>query len=514
MMQYASVGVRNATRKASNLLVHNKAHHGNAPGSSTAVNSRRTIHLSTNLFSASSSSNGAASLPSIRPRNPAHKLFSASKNFLQQFITHLTTPGFRVPTFLNDAVRSSRSLYTPHLQRVAIQNGFSLPARHALQTNALRRQANTFLPRGNGPVPTRYGGVSQVGLNTARNFSTGRPIFQHLAENVPVACRALYEADLDLKCSAKRRALMRDLMKPTKSSTRLSEKAKAKPASIVSLEAFGTASPTTEDLEHYFALNTPSVSTYLLIPLAPTPTSRIPLPLNAVDEDVHLLPPLSQLGAIRTSHSTHAMRVSALFMRLDQANVWSRGVTCSAYSQGSQYHQRVADSLYALKDDEIDTGTCTILKVEFIGWTKAEVRGVIGESGSGWCALEEVWHNDGSDGYLSDTDSISSSPLEEQATEFVDPAQSLVLPIPEDSISDSSSHTSSYDVSTGNSGLDEDPWADLFFSRSTSPHSSPLFVDPPSINGFYQGTPDNHIGLVFSSGAYDRQSSPRGVAWV
>ena len=47
------------------------------------------------------------------------------------------------------------------------------------------------LPR----APAVPRGVQQVGLGTARNFTTGRPIFAHLAENVPVAGRALSEAD-------------------------------------------------------------------------------------------------------------------------------------------------------------------------------------------------------------------------------------------------------------------------------------------------------------------------------
>ncbi|KAF9052881.1 hypothetical protein BJ165DRAFT_809565 [Panaeolus papilionaceus] len=512
MMQYASVGVRNAARKASNGLIHNKAHHSNGPGGST-TNSRRNIHLSTNLFSVSPAStlNAIPNLASIRPRNPSHKLFSASKNFLQRFITHLTTPGFRAPTFFNDIVRSSRSLYNPNLHRASIQNGFSLPVRNALHTSALRRQANTFLPRGNGPVAVRCGGVSQVGLGTARNFSTGRPIFQHLVENVPVACRAIYELDVDLKLPAKRREAMRNMINSNGIVERSKERVKAKSTPIKTQEECTTESTLEEDMEQYFALDLPPVSTYLLVPLAPTPTSRAPLPANLVDDDVNLLPPLAELGAIRTSHSTHALRVSTLFMRLDQANVWARGVSCSAYSQGQQYRHHQTDSIGG-KDEDINIGSCTILKVEFIGWTKAEVRGVIGESGSGWCVLEEVWHNDCLDEHFSDTDSLASDTLDlslqDQRTSFVDPAQSLVLPNPESSVSGHSSPTlSSYNVLSDSSDLEDDPWADLFSpypKRSSYPQT---FVDPPSLNGYYQRAPDNHIGLVFGSRIGDESMS-------
>ncbi|KAJ7744661.1 hypothetical protein B0H16DRAFT_1727223 [Mycena metata] len=40
--------------------------------------------------------------------------------------------------------------------------------------------------------------MTHVGLGTARNFSSGRPLFQQLADNVPIADRAFYEADWDL----------------------------------------------------------------------------------------------------------------------------------------------------------------------------------------------------------------------------------------------------------------------------------------------------------------------------
>src|SRR5262249_160181 len=68
------------------------------------------------------------------------------------------------------------------------------------------------------------------------------------------------------------------------------------------------------------------------------------------------------------------------------------GVQCSAYAHSAG----------------ID-GVCTILRVEFPGWTKSEVRGVIGESGTGWCVLEETSTvSESGDEVLSDTSSILS----------------------------------------------------------------------------------------------------------
>ena len=72
---------------------------------------------------------------------------------------------------------------------------------------------------------------------------------------------------------------------------------------------------------------------------------------------------------------------------------------------------------------------CTVLEVRFSGWTEARVRGVLGEAGSGWCVLEEVWANESEemDDALSemsfDTHSIASTPVHD-----MDPSASFVLP--------------------------------------------------------------------------------------
>ena len=86
-----------------------------------------------------------------------------------------------------------------------------------------------------------------------------------------------------------------------------------------------------EEAEHYFsAIVVAPVTTYLLVPLAPTPTSRIPLPLDPLppcpgpSDQPKLLPLLSYIGSFHTSHATHSLRVSTLFTRLDQVNVWVR----------------------------------------------------------------------------------------------------------------------------------------------------------------------------------------------
>lgn len=184
-----------------------------------------------------------------------------------------------------------------------------------------------------------------------------------------------------------------------------------------------------DQLDQYFAASTASdVTTVLLIPLASTPTTHIPLA-----ENPGTFLPLPSLATIHAAYETHSLRVSTVFSKLDLAHVWERGAHFSAFS-----HRNGTE------------GVCTMLKVEFVGWTTAEVRSVLGESGTGWCALEEVSTSDAhtrSEAFddsdisaddLSDASSLTSGMFEDSANSSyvdltrtvpaVDPAQSLVLP--------------------------------------------------------------------------------------
>ena len=142
-----------------------------------------------------------------------------------------------------------------------------------------------------------------------------------------------------------------------------------------------------------------------------------------------------------------------------------------------------------------------MLKVEFVGWTKAEVRSVIGESGTGWCVLEEVRtppertpsaFSDIEDNDLSSDassvlsgmveDSGRASPMQVMNTIMeIDPARSFVLPELDFSASFPSSPDTRLRTSSGadeylslDSGADYDPWFDS---------DSDDWVDPPSLNG-------------------------------
>jgi hypothetical protein len=71
--------------------------------------------------------------------------------------------------------------------------------------------------------------------------------------------------------------------------------------------------------------------------------------------------------------------------------------------------------------------------VTFTGWSAAAVRSVIGESGSGWCLLEEETGREDEDDALSEVLSEMSGAVDDYSVEAcnttgTDPSQSMVLP--------------------------------------------------------------------------------------
>jgi hypothetical protein len=251
----------------------------------------------------------------------------------------------------------------------------------------------------------------------------------------------------------------------------------------------------------------------LLIPLAPTALPFRP----GSSQEPKLLP---FIGSLHETHATHSLRVSSLFTRLDQANVWARGVRCSAYSHGRARRKQVASE----GGDPSEEGVCTILEVEFVGWSKAEVRGIIGESGTGWCVLEEVLHEE--DESLTDVETLSpGSSVEDQilnespapgifggsGVEMTDPSESFIIPTLDFSSNFNSTPSSPSLGSPANdlfttipSEMANDPWIDDYSDSSSwvsSPYSesSELLVDPPSTNGLHWSGHGLGPGLRFSS---------------
>ncbi|TFK46379.1 hypothetical protein OE88DRAFT_1715004 [Heliocybe sulcata] len=424
-MQLASHGLRGLPGQAASRWL------------STGGPSTRSIHI--------------PSIPRTTHTTPpglAHKLLSTTRSLLSGFVGHLTTPG----TLRGAHGVPSRSLHSARPQ--TIQQRLSLPSRYALSTplHAPRLPKPPVVPRS----------TTQVGLGAARNFSTARPIFQNLVQNVPIAGRSLYEADWEIRMPELEKAKMgkakemkevkkgKEMMKPKQKKERKDKAAKKG-----------------EELERYFpAPSVEDVVTYLYVPLAPTPTSR--MPLQASGAPSRFLP-LDTLASLHNGHELHSLRVSSLFMRLDQAKVWERGASTSAYGDPS--------------------GVCAVLKVEFKGWTESMVRGVIGESGSGWCEIEEVrrGEEDEMDSVLSDME-ISEVTETESEDEIrhpfeqphMDPSQSFVLPTLDFS-------SSFYAASR----------------QSVAPPLTPLFSD----------FSDAGSERSFSSGSFVHASRPNDSSW-
>lgn len=251
-------------------------------------------------------------------------------------------------------------------------------------------------------IPRR---VTDVGLGTARKFSTARPLFQHLVQNVPVAGRAFYELDLDVQKKlnpafgvsrfgnvAKEQDSLPKI--PSSIFQRQSHPAVLSWVSRDDSESKATSDanePSEEQLNSYFASPSPSFSlvTFLQIPLLPAP---LPSPAAAAflqPEENGMANPadsllifldLSSIASERVLYSTHAARVSSLYDRLNANRVWEHGA-----------------SFEALYDDS--SGLCFALRVKFEGWTEEDTRSILDLTGDNfnWCTLWQEELSDSSD---------------------------------------------------------------------------------------------------------------------
>jgi hypothetical protein len=199
----------------------------------------------------------------------------------------------------------------------------------------------------------------EVGLNPARQFSSSRPLFQNVVQNVPIALRAFSEADWEVQRKEMNRRKAIEIMKGKK--IKISN---PRPSRLTPKDSMK------ESFDHYFvAPTTPEVTTYLTIPLAPA-EARTPLP---VESSATLLDPA--IASVHESYQRHSARVDSILRRLDAANAWDRGAVCEGYGTAATGE---------------DTGLCSVLRIKFSGWTLEMVKEVIGEAGIGWCELEQV----------------------------------------------------------------------------------------------------------------------------
>jgi hypothetical protein len=275
-------------------------------------------------------------------------------------------------------------------------------------------------------------------------------------DNVPITTRALWEAECEFKAKKKEERRLRkakENVTPPKTKEMLKPKEKLIVAEV----------PTEVDiseLDHYLPQPAlPEVTTYLLVPIAPTPTARLPLSAHSTvgTSSLHPLLPVPEIATAHRMHRDHSLRVSTLFSRLDAANVWDDpGVGVDAYAFGP-----------GLGDNPSDK-QCTILRVTFAGWTAARVRSVTGESGQGWCALEEVY---------SDTMSTSSQMSTIDDEEVLSNPQSVAFDIELDSVSSSELEFGKDADVCSDVELDSDDW-NFGLGLSPSPDVQDNFVLP------------------------------------
>ena len=386
-MQAASHGVRAIRGHAPHVL----------PG--TKLGTSRSIHTS--------SAFRLSPLPHATHHAPtsfAQRLVSQSKTAVGRYFALLTAPARVGVTTTPTSFRNVAHLATSNVP--PIHQTFSIQARQAVG----RPFGAYRLPKAPALTPRP---VSQVGLGTARNFHSSRPLFQNFVDNAPISLRAFTEADWELESKGKQPVKM----------TRGKGTPKAKKTKEMAKPVENKVQPVPEiqaEFDRYFTPAPAEVITNLLVPLKPTPSSRQPLHSNPSPP----IFPFSILLEVHASHELHSLRVSSLFSRLDVARVWDdSGVSCLTYGDPS--------------------GLASIMKIEFQGWNKAQVMAVLGEAGKGWCMIEECG---GADDLLLDSappsPSLSgfTSPIsgystptfgleEENPPEYdVDPSNSLVIP--------------------------------------------------------------------------------------
>jgi hypothetical protein len=364
------------------------------------------------------------------------------------------------------------------------------------------RMGSPRLPR----PPAVPRSIAQVGLGTARNFTTGRPIFQNIADkihNIPMASRAFLEAGLEMKAKDDSSRTFKAEKKSKKSSRRAESLARTNnvefhPAATRRGEDKSAAS--TEFDKYFLPTPVPDVSTTLLVPLAPTPTARVPLS-HTLSYDRHPLLPLMELSALHIDAERHASRVKALFEQLDAAQVWDKGATCEALG---------------------GVRGAGVLRVHFSGWSAHAVRGVLGEAATGWCILEEERADEIGDeeldAMMSEVGSAPDYPgiAELNLSSPIDPAHSFVLPTLDFSASSGVAaaeptrglaDASFYDTVTHLSpSSDFETLSDPGYASDSSELHS--WIEPP--DALYSSHAPSWASLSFSSAFYQRlEEDPR-----
>jgi len=321
--------------------------------------------------------------------------------------------------------------------------------------------SRVYLPRGpQGFSNVGYRGLAQeIGLGTARNFSTGRTVFHHVMEqNASIGVRAFLEMDAgtDLRTVQISRTRARRSKQKAKKETK-QMMLKPNPVVLKTKE---------EEIAQYFKQEEPDAVTYLQVALAATPSARMPFAASAdVSIDSTRLLPLRAILNTRQQFYAQSDFVSSLFSRMDAHDVWNspRGrVTVESWGDLS--------------------GLCTELRVRFEGWSEEDVRTLFAglladEETEGW-AIQELY------------------PPEQRPERALQPSNSLSTLTP-DSIP--GSMLASPVISNADLEMEmemEDPWASgprFIMPQLDFSSSFPVHESPPSVIFFDRSLYDHEM---------------------
>ena len=221
-------------------------------------------------------------------------------------------------------------------------------------------------------------GTGHVGLNSARNFSSSRPVFQNIVNNAPLGLRILGDVDQLDVCRLKR-----DMKAAYLQKLHLKTGEKGKGCSF-GLDKFAT-SPS--EMDQYFSVGQDhhALATVQLF-LTVNPVSEL-TPFLSHNDDAEqstffsaML--MSDLRLVSEIHGKHRARLRNLIQRLERAGCF-------------EYNTRIGQANATAEYDEVQER----INITFYGerWGLADVKQVLGYyDGPVWFALVDLtrpgWH--------------------------------------------------------------------------------------------------------------------------
>ena len=311
--------------------------------------------------------------PRSTPTSTSFQYYYAQASRITQsarrFITRLLEP--TVPAHVHGGHQSHITLqglahFGVHHHPNPIIRNLSSTSKFSLAHSPVSR---VYLPRGpQGFHNVGYRGLAQeIGLGTARNFSTGRTVFHHVIEkNASIGVRAFLEMDAGKDLRTVRISRTRAKKSGQKETKRMV--VKPKPVVVETKE---------EEIAQYFKLEEPDVVTYLQVALAPTPSARLPYAASTDSSmDSTRLLPLRAVLNIQQQFYARSEFVSSLVGRVDARDDRNS-------PKGRVSFETWGDS----------SGLCTELRIRFEGWSEEDVRalfdGILTDGGGEW-AIQEL----------------------------------------------------------------------------------------------------------------------------